>query len=293
MTTAEEISILEFSEIRAVLSNSEKFKIKLGIGRDAYASLRLGKTASILWDVGGVAGTGASVAASSTVASTFFGTLWTTIGIGTAATPVGWVVGAALVSGGAYYGVTRLFRSYSGSRINEIPKFLNTGLDVLATTILDLMGSLALKVAAIDGQIDPVELEAISEYFEKEWGYDRAYLDQALKLMEENIGKSRLSDMASELATFAKTNPDCNFDAMRGELRTLLIEIAEADGHLDEREDMAIERINKALSEQSSLLAAATDLASASAKNIGGLAATAMSGLQSTLAGMKGTPPKK
>lgn len=262
---SEEQQVHSFDDVRSVLANEERFKVKLGIGSDAFTSLRAGRLVGQLWDLSGAVGTGASVAASNTVATTFFSTLATALPWATAATPIGWVVGAAVASGGAYYGVSRLFKSYSGSRVDEIPKFLNTALDVLGTSVLDLLGSLSLKVASIDGEIDRSERSSMEEYFVEEWGYDRAYVVHALDVLEQNIEKTRLSDMTGSLAEFAKANPDCNFNIIQAELRKLLVEIAEADGHLDEREEMAIERIENALQKQNSILKSASQSISAAA----------------------------
>lgn len=272
----EEQQIHSFDEVKTVLSNQERFKIKLGIGSDAFASLKVGKFVGQLWGMGGALGTGASVVASNTVAATFFGSFWTALPFTAAAiTPVGWVVGAAVVSGGAYYGVSRLFKSYAGSRMDEVPKFLNTGLDVLAASALDLLGSLALKVAAIDGHIDASERAAMEEYFVEEWGYAPDYVQHALDVLQQNVDKSRLSEMANLLAEFSRQNPDCNFQAIQAELRKLLTEIAEADGHLDEREEMAIERIENSLRERNSLISSTGRVFSEAASEMGSAAARA------------------
>ena len=286
-TEQEQRAINGFKDVESVVSNSEKFKIKLGIGRDAYTSLKASKTVVQLWDLAGVASTGAMVASSGPVASTFFGTttLWI-FGTTAAVTPIGWVIGAALLSGGAYCGVIHLFKSYSGNRVDEIPKFLNTGIDVLAVSLFDLMGSLALKVAAIDGSIDPTERSAIKDYFAEEWGYDHSYLDHAMELLEDNIERTRLADMASELSLFVINNPDCNFDAMQTEIKNLLIKIAEADGSVDEREEMAIERIHRSLAEHGSILTSTGKMVSGTAKSIGDLASGTGSSIKSTLAGV-------
>lgn len=261
--------IAGFSEVKTVLANPEKFKIKLGIGSDAYASLKAAKTVSQIWYIGGAAGAGAIVSKSTTVASTFFATFWSSVGLTTAVTPIGWIVGAAVVSGGAYYGVMRLFKFYSGSRVEEVPKFLNTALDVLATSLFDLMGGLALKVASIDGHIDSTELDTIRSYFVEEWGFDETYIRHALNVLSENIDRSRLSDMTKALADFATNNPDCNFDAVRNEIKSILTKVAEADGSLDEREEMAIERINSSLQEHASLTKSASRAISDTAKSAG------------------------
>jgi uncharacterized tellurite resistance protein B-like protein len=271
----EEQQIHSFDEVKTVLANQERFKIKLGIGSDAFASLKVGKFVGQLWDMGGAVGTGASLAASKSVAGIFFGSFWTTLPFTAAAiTPVGWVVGAAVVSGGAYYGVSRLFKSYAGSRMDEVPKFLNTGLDVLAASALDLLGSLALKVAAIDGHIDASERAAMEEYFVEEWGYAPDYVQHALDVLQQNVDKSRLSEMANSLAEFSRQNPDCNFQAIQAELRKLLTEIAEADGHLDEREEMAIERIENSLRERNSLISSTGRVFSEAASGMGNAAAS-------------------
>jgi len=280
--------IQSFESVESVLANNERFKVKLGIGSDAYTSLRTSKLVGQLWDMGGAAGTGAGLAASGTVASTFFGSFWTSVGLATAATPVGWIVGAAVVSGGAYYGVARLFKSYSSSRVDEIPKFLNSGLDVLATATLDLIGGLALKVAAIDGKIDEQERIAIKEYFVEEWGYDPNYVHHALQVLEHNIEESRLSEMTASLVEFSNSNPDCNSMAMQSELKRILVEVAEADGYIDEREEMAIDRIEKALADQNSFFASTGRVISESASGIGNLTASTASGVQSAMSSLAG-----
>lgn len=249
-----EEQIHSFDAVENVIANDVRFKSKLGIGADAFASMKAGKILQQIWDVGGVAATGAGAAASTTIAGTFFGSFWTTIGLATATTPIGWVIGAAAATGGAYYGVTRLFHSYSGSRVDVIPKFINTPIDVLGASLLDLLGSLAIKVAAIDGIIDTSERQSMRAFFVEEWGYDPVYVDSTFNLLEENADKSRLTEMTASLAEFAQANPDCRFSSIQSELIGLLQEIAEADGVLDEREEMAIERITNALAREASTL---------------------------------------
>mgnify|MGYP003575813124 CR=1 FL=1 len=239
-----------FSEIDRVVADPLRFKLKLGIGEDAYASLRIKKNITNLWDLVSWGGTGATVAASPMVASAFFVPkgFMALIGFGTAVTPIGWVVAAAVTSAGAYYGVTRLFGGYEGSRVNKIPKFINTPLDVLGAALFDLMGGLAIRVANIDGQIDDRETQAIVDYFVGEWGFDSVYVDRALAVLRSNISMASIKDMSRNLAKFQAENPDCNDAAMQAELAQFLREIALADGVLDEREELAIDAIALAMS---------------------------------------------
>ncbi len=235
-----------FAGVERVVADTLRFKRKLAIGEDAYASLRLGKAAARLWDVGGVAATGGALAASPVVASTFFAsTGWmASLGLGAVAvTPIGWVLAAAAVTGGAYYGVTRAIGAYSGSRVEVIPKFINTPIDQLGAALLDMMGALGLKVAMMDGVIDPAERAAMVEYFAQEWGFDRAYAAKALEMIEAGGLKQPIKEMTAGVARFVQGNPDCNAGAFCEQLIDLLREVAQADGVIDEREEMAIEAI--------------------------------------------------
>ncbi|CAN5509545.1 hypothetical protein BH10PSE5_BH10PSE5_10080 [soil metagenome] len=196
------------------------------------------------WDVGGAASTGAAVAASKIVASTFFsGGLLSALGIGAAATPIGWVVAAAAVSGGAYYGVSSLARRHHGQFVDTIPRFINTPLDSLGMDLLDLMGALALGVAAIDGTVASQERDAICRHFVDEWGYDPTYVAAALTILEASANDIRVKAVAQAVAEFQAANPDCNPQAMQNELMVFLRQVTEADGYLDEREEFAVDAI--------------------------------------------------
>ena len=258
MMTQEDFAT-RFAGVDQVVAIPERFKLRLGIGEDAYASLRIKKTLQEFWDVGGMATTGAGVAASSTVASTFFastatGGIMGWLGLGAAAaTPVGWVVAAAVASGGAYWGVTRAMGSFSGSRVQVIPKFLNTPMDLLAASLFDLVGALAARISAIDGLIDEAERTVIIEHFVTDWGLDRAYVTQALHMLYETIDQAKVKDLARALASFQLENPDCNPVAMQGELMQFLRDVANADQRLDEREELALEAIEQVLREEAEL----------------------------------------
>ncbi|MGR3541432.1 MAG: TerB family tellurite resistance protein [Hasllibacter sp.] len=234
----------------AVVANPMTFKSHLGIGADAYTSMWLGRRLQKAWDVAGIAASGASVASSSAVASTFFGGGgWlAAIGIGGAAvTPVGWVAAAAVTSAGAYYGVTRLVGEFSSDRVDEIPKYINTPLDILGASLFDLIAPLALKVASADGAVTGPEREAIVAYFTEEWGLSRGFAANGLAIVEANVDDGRIDAMAAALREFKRANKDCNPAHIHRRLMKELREVALADGTLDEREEMAIERIDRLL----------------------------------------------
>jgi hypothetical protein len=252
MGKVEQALVDGLNSVDLVVADGNKFKIKLGIGEDAYSSLRLSKTLQTLWDIKGAGAAGATAAASPAGAATFFGTggsFLSVFGIGAAAaTPVGWVVAAAVMSGTAYYGAMKMLSSYSSSRTETIPKFINTPIDLLGATLFDMMAGLGLKVAEFGGEIDDEERESIVAYFEDEWGLSREYTQRAIPLIESQIKSLPLKDMVKSLADFQIDNPDCNPSIMRKDIKQFLEEIAFSDGDFDEREELAIETIERELS---------------------------------------------
>lgn len=244
-----------FHDVDTIIDEPLKFKARLSIGEDAYASLRIKNKVIEVWDALGAASTGAAFAKSSAVASTFFAPSWflSALGIGAAATPIGWVIAAGLFTGGAWVGISRYVKNNTSSRVTVIPQFINTPIDVLALALFDLIAPLALRVAIIDGEIHESEKISITNSFVNDWGYNEEFVNEGLLFIECNISEFSITDLARSLAEYKKQNPDCNYDDMSKEILHLLKEAIEADGKLDEREDMAIERIEQVFKEANKL----------------------------------------
>ncbi|EDZ48504.1 conserved hypothetical protein [Rhodobacterales bacterium Y4I] len=240
-----------FEGVDDVVDDELRFKAKLGIGGDAYTSTRVKKSVFEAWDVAGVAATGAQVASSALVAQKFFAApgLLAAIGIGTATTPIGWVIAASVLSGGAWLGITRYLKDDSGKTI-VIPDFINTPIDVLGLGLFDLMAPLAMKVAAIDGHVHESEVEAIKHYFVRHWGYSEQFVDRGLEFVRQNLHNYDIKTSAAALGAFARDNPDCKASLMLADIKSFLRGVMEADGRIDEREEMAIERVEKVLTEE-------------------------------------------
>jgi hypothetical protein len=241
-----------FTNVDAVVAEPLKFKAKLGIGENAYTSLRAKNAAFEAWNTLGTAtATAAAAAHSSVVASTFFAPsgFLGMIGIGTAVTPIGWVVAAGVVSGGAWLGITSYLKSATNNRVTVIPEFINTPIDVLGLGLFDLIAPLSLKLAAIDGNIDKSEYELITNYFINEWGYDQNFVDKGLNFIESRLSDFSIKEVARALAEFKIKNPDCNYKPMSQEIIGFLRSIMEADGVIDEREEMAIDAVKKIFKE--------------------------------------------
>jgi hypothetical protein len=241
----DQVEIDGFQGIDTIVAEPLKFKVKLAIGEDAYTSLKVQNTVIQVWDVAGVATTAAVVAKSSVIATTFFAPsgLLAAIGIGTAVTPIGWVVAAGVLSGGAWFGITRHLKKASASKVTVVPNFINTPLDVLALGLFDLMVPLALRVAAIDGRIEAVRRQHVDDYFVGEWGYDANFVDAGIGHIEASLDELSVVDQAQTMAEFASQNRDCNFAVMAQEILDFLRQIVALDGDVDPRDEEAIAEI--------------------------------------------------
>jgi hypothetical protein len=242
-----------FDGVTDVVHDELRFKAKLGIGEDAYNSVRFKNAIFEAWDVAGVAATGAQIASSAMIAQKFFAapSILSAIGIGTAtvATPIGWVVAASLVSGGAWFGITRYLKS-NDDKVDVIPKFINTPIDLLAVGLFDLIAPLALKIANVDSIIDDRELAEIKRYLVKDWGYSEQFVDRGLAFVGRELDEFRIDTTAAALAAFVRENRDCRTEKVIGDISSFLKELITVDGRIDEREEMAISWMNVAFNDE-------------------------------------------
>lgn len=239
--------------VEQVVAEPLRFKAKLAIGEAAYTSLRTVNLAREAWDVLGSAATGAAVAKSGLVASTFFAPsgLLGALGIGAAATPIGWVAFAALASGGACYGLYRVLGNSKGSRVIEIPRFLNTPLDTLGLAIFDLMTPLALRLAAVDGQVDAEEWRCIGDHLVEEWGLDPIFVAKGIASIAPRALSASVEELATELGSFLSANPDCNHRTIAQEFGVFLEQMLESAGPLEPAERQALDLALKAMQRSS------------------------------------------
>lgn len=231
-----------FDGIETIIREPLRFKAQLDIGENAYKTLKTKNLLSEAWDTVGAATTAATLAKSSTVASAFFtpSGILGAIGIGTAATPVGWIVAAGVVTGGAWFGITRYMKAKTKGHTIVIPNFINTPIDVLAMGLFDLIAPLALKVAMSDRHLATEETDVIQEYFIEKWGYDKAFVEQGLEFIAVRIDEYNIDEVAEKLAEFQVNNPDCNHTSMSLGILEFLTDIMHADGKIDDREERTL-----------------------------------------------------
>lgn len=245
----------EFEDVDSVIGNPYAFKKKLGIGEDAYKSLRrkknLGKVLRAA-DTVGAAGAGMFIAKSSLVAGALFPAtgLLGFFGLATAATPIGWVIAAGAASSLAYFGISRYFASGKDDKIDVIPKWINTPMDVLAVGLFDFLAPIGLKVAFSDRVITEAERMCIHDYFVEEWGYSEEFVRNALIDVEKNIESFSIAELTNNLIKYKKENPDCNYEIMAEELKEFLDRVLHSNGEIDDQGEIIVtwieERLNQA-----------------------------------------------
>ena len=239
--------------IDAPLSHPACFKQALHIGEDAYKSLTIKRRSLRLLGPLGAAGAGAAVASSPVVATTFFsgggmlGVILGWFGVTNAATPIGWVIATAVLSGTAWAGVAKMLDGLSSKRVDQIPRFINTPLDLLAISIFDLICPLAVKLAAVDGEIDERERAEIARYFVGTWGYDKEFVTVAVDMLSE-CGDT-FDDLVRGLVEFTQSNQDCDAQAISQHVLAFLNEVAEASDGIAESERNALLEAERAFTQ--------------------------------------------
>ncbi|MCF1708712.1 GTP-binding DUF697 domain-containing protein [Tabrizicola sp. J26] len=154
------------------------------------------------------------------------------------------------MAGAISWGVMRAWRSYSGSRVEAVPKFINTPIDLLAASLFDLIAGLSVLIQREAGALDQAELGAIAEYFTSEWGIAPDYIDAALPIIEESISGRSITEAAKALSSYKRQNPDCDYDAMSAEVLRFLTEIAEVDGHVNSIEKASIAEVGRVFADE-------------------------------------------
>ena len=236
-------------EATQIIAVPVAFKNKLRIQDKAYKRLSARERLADFLLAGVGAGAGAGAASSAVVASSFFAPtgLAAWLGLATAATPVGWVLASAVATGGTVL-VLGKFMTDKTSLAEIVPHHINTPLDLLAQSLMELIGGLAVRVATVDGEFHREELRAIVAVLHGEWGYDREYIAKAVTSLADQVSGRSTEELIRNLQTFLEANPDCNRDAINADLVEFIREIVAADGVINPDEQRAFREIALALS---------------------------------------------
>ena len=149
-----------FDEDEVVIANDLKFKAALGIGEQAFKSMKLRENLTTFSEALGVGTAVAGVANTVTIGSFLGFSTSGLLGTGllaSATTPgLNVIVAAGVISAGAYVGISKLLTKGKESKVMVVPKFINTPLDLLATSLAGFFIPLGLKIGLADGILTPI-----------------------------------------------------------------------------------------------------------------------------------------
>lgn len=223
MSIDDELASFFNEEPEQVIADSKQFRLKLGIGMDAYKTLsRVCDIAPLL--SGGAIGTSAGLVGLQGSAG-----LLGFIGLGS--TPIGWVALASVVGASAFYGGNQLLKKAKQGAVQEIPKYINSPVDVIASSILFFVAPIVLKLAKLDGQISDEEKAFILQYFVNEWGFDNAYVDAQFPLLIEASDAINFNEISHKIDELVKTG-----DVNKEQLINHVVELSEVLCQIDQAE---------------------------------------------------------
>lgn len=238
MSITSELDEFYASEPVVIIRDELKFHHKLGMGERAYKWLRARENLTTFSEAMGITGMASAAMTSSVVAGTVFGGkgLLATIGLATAATPVGWVIGVGALAGGGYIGLSKLLERSKERGLVVVPRYINTPLDIIAATVIDLLLPIGLKFATLDGKVCEQESAVIRKHFVNDWGYSEDYVDGCLVKTMTVIDSVSITDLIEKLIDYAERNEDCDLLTIQNTLINFLQKLIESDGVIDDNE---------------------------------------------------------
>ena len=243
--------LLSEIDIKSPVRHPLLFKARLGIGEESFASLRLKRRFIEAWDVGGAGVSGAAVASSPIVASTFFpsGGILGFFGLASTTTPVGWVIAAGLLSGAAWYVLRKWLLSDDG-KIIKVPKYINSPLDTLSVSLFGLQAPILMRVAAIDGHVDDNRRRIVESEFVEGWGYHEDFVDAGLCFIEDKLEEFDLPRQVTAYVEFVGAAKDCDLRKNSDQLLACMRDIIGAGDTVSEDARNTYAEIEALLAEQ-------------------------------------------
>lgn len=254
MTLSDELDQFFSDEKEVLVVDPLRFKNRLGIGEQAYGSLRARENLRTFVEALAVGGVASGAAGSSVIAGAFFAntglvaTALSSIGLGAAAvTPIGWVVASGVLFGGAYAAASRLLERNKETGLVVVPKYINTPLDVLAVGLVELMLPVSLKVANADGSICAREREAIRRFFVVEWGYNEVFILRKMADYETRIDEIAYEPIVASLKQYCDESKDCDRRSIASDFLSHLEDVVYADGIVDPQEGAELDLLRNLL----------------------------------------------
>ncbi len=231
--------------IECVVHDSDKFRRKLNIGADAFKYLsnaeNLGAFTTAITSGAGAAGMALVGWYSSMGILSQIG-----FAIGFLSTPLVWVAVAGAGGAATAYLTQWIYQSAKTEAVTEIPNFINSPLDVLASSLCDLICPVLLKIAYADANFCQQERERIRTYFIDEWGIDTGYVDNLLNYDEAHLSSYNWTVLDQTLLAIEKSG-DIKYSYLAEEIIQIAEGVMLADGIKHEGELEEIQKLKEAL----------------------------------------------
>lgn len=243
-----------FSDVgeESVVQDPFRFKAKLKIGADAFAVLS--KAENLQDSINVLTGSAAGAALVGSAWFSGLGTLGTLgLSLGMVTTPVGWIAAAGLGGGAVVFGIKKLLKKAKKEAVDEVPKYINTPLDILAANLVNLMLPPMIYVSGVDGEHHDQERETIINYFVEEWGLSHPYIQDKYNELVLSGGHFDLKAWSESIGQLSESK-DIAYEELCEELITALEAVRDADGVLHDAEQAAIEAVKASLTREATFL---------------------------------------
>jgi uncharacterized tellurite resistance protein B-like protein len=233
----------------SVVEDSEKFRKKLNIGAEAFKYLTSAENLG-LFTTTIASGTGlAGIATAGWFTSLgAFGQIGLAIGV--ISTPYGWIAAAGAGGAATVFATRWVFRRIKKGAVTETPNFINSPLDLLASSLCDLICPILLKIAHADENFCDQEREAIRVYFINEWGINPEYVENLLDYDEAHLDEYNWDTLSVTLQVIEKSG-DLKYSVIAKEILNIANEVMLSDGITHPKELEEIQNLELALRKKS------------------------------------------
>lgn len=244
MDIASELEQFNFDCI-TVVEDADKFKAKLNIGSAAFKKLATAeKAGEILLALSAAGGGGAALFAGWLASLGMLAKLGFAVGF--VATPFGPMAVAGSLAATALLAIRKFYKSIKKDAVVEVPKFINSPIDVLGMSICSLIYPIAMKVAHADGSADEKERAVVKAYFVEQWGISAQYVDQLDREVDSKSAASIYERLKADISRLGQTG-DVKADTLAREIVAIAGDVIGADGRVDASESVELDRLKTAL----------------------------------------------
>ena len=238
----------ELSKQEKILCNDFVFKAKLKFSYDAYEYLKKAENLKNFAEVLASATAGGAVATIAWWSSASILTKFA-IAVGLASVPVSWPVIGIVIGGGSYFGIKKLFNRIKKETVEEIPKFINAPIDLLALNLLDFLMPILAKMITADGYIHPKERKIVVDNLVSNWGYCREFVEIYLNkfLNDPELQDFEYKSVAKSIDEVTKEVKELNRKELIQAILHEVEEVIKADGKIDPKEMREYAKLTSAL----------------------------------------------